>query len=87
MLQRGCIEADHGHQIGLLDIVKKGIDGQENRPKSGRLSKLPEEIAFEVRKKLKQRNQGWITRQVSEMIVKEGKVHYHQIYIYSLLQR
>jgi len=19
----GCIEADHGHQIGLLDIVKK----------------------------------------------------------------
>ena len=75
MLQRGCIEADHGHQIGLLDIVKKGFDGQENRPKSGRLSNLPEKVAFEVRKKSKQRKQGWITQQVSEMIVKEGKVH------------
>jgi hypothetical protein len=40
---------------------------------------LPKKVAFEVRKKLKQRKQGWITQQVSEMIVKEGRVHYHQI--------
>lgn len=59
----------------LARYRKEGIDGLENRPKSGRLSKLPEEVAFKVRKKLKQRKQGWTTQQVSEMIVKEGKVH------------
>jgi putative transposase len=71
----------------LARYRKEGIDGLENRPKSGRLSKPPEEVAFKVRKKVKERKQGWTTQQVSEMIVKEGKVHYHQIYIYSLLHR
>ncbi len=66
---------------------KEGIDGLENRPKSGRPSKLPEGIAIRIRKKLKQRKQGWSTQQVHEMIVKEGNVHFHQIYIYSLLHR
>lgn len=59
----------------LARYRKEGIDGLENRPKSNRLSKLHEEVAFKVRKKLKQRKQGWTTQQVSEMIVKEGKVH------------
>ena len=66
---------------------KEGIDGLENRAKSGRPSKLSKEVVVRIRKKLKQRKQGWTTQQVHEMIVKEGNVHYHQIYIYSLLHR
>jgi transposase len=62
----------------LARYSKEGIDGLANRPKSGRPSKLPEEVAVKVRKKLKQRKQGWTTQQVHEMIVKEGKVHFHQ---------
>jgi putative transposase len=69
----------------LARYHKEGIDGLENRSKSGRPSKLPREVAVRIRKKLKQRKQGWTTQQVHEMIVKEGNVHYHQIYIYSLL--
>lgn len=69
----------------LARYHKEGIDGLENRPKSGRPSKLSEEVGVRIRKKLKQRKQGWTTQQVHEMIVKEGNVHYHQIYIYSLL--
>ena len=71
----------------LARYSKEGIDGLANRPKSGRPSKLPEEVAIRIRKKLKERKQGWTTQQVNEMIVKEGKVHFHQIYIYSLLHR
>jgi len=71
----------------LARYHKEGIDGLENKPKSGRPSKLPEGIAVRIRKKLKERKQGWTTKQVHEMIVKEGNVRYHQIYIYSLLHR
>jgi len=72
----------------LAGYHKEGIDGLENRSKSGsRPSKLPREVAVRIRKKLKQRKQGWTIQQVHEMIVKEGNVHYHQIYIYSLLHR
>ena len=71
----------------LARYHKEGIDGLENRSKSGRPSKLPREVAVRIRRKLKQRKQGWTTQQVHEMIVKEGNVHYHQIYIYSLLHR
>lgn len=71
----------------LARYHKEGIDGLENRPKSGRPSRLSERIAIRIRKKLKERKQGWTTQQVHEMIVKEGKVNFHQIYIYSLLHR
>lgn len=71
----------------LARYHKEGIDGLENRSKSGRPSKLPREVAVRIKKKLKQRKQGWTTQQVHEMIVKEANVHFHQIYIYSLLHR
>jgi transposase len=71
----------------LARYNEEGIDGLENRSKSGRPSKLPKGIAFRIRKKLMERKQGWTTQQVHEMIVKEGNVHYHQMYIYSLLHR
>ena len=71
----------------LARYRKEGIDGLANRPKSGRPSKLPKGIAIRIRKKLKERKQGWSTRQVNEMIIKEGNVCYHQFYIYSLLHR
>jgi transposase len=72
----------------LARYCKGGIiDGLENRPRSGRPSKLSEEVAVKVRKKLKERKQGWTTQQVNEMIIKEGRVHYHQIYIYTLLHK
>ena len=71
----------------LARYHKEGIDGLEDRSKSGRPSKLPTMVAIRIRKKLRERRQGWTTQQVHEMIVKEGDVRYHQIYIYSLLHR
>ncbi|MGA9841144.1 MAG: helix-turn-helix domain-containing protein [Nitrososphaeraceae archaeon] len=59
----------------LARYHKEGVDGLENRPRSGRPSKLPKEVALKVRRKLKERKQGWTTQQINEMIVKEGNVH------------
>ena len=70
----------------LARYRKEGINGLDNRPKSGRPSKLPKEVALNVRKKLKERKQGWTTQQVNEMIVKEEML-LHQIYIYTLLHK
>jgi len=42
----------------LARYHKEGIDGLENRSKSGRPSKLSKVVAVRIRKKLKQRKQG-----------------------------
>jgi transposase len=71
----------------LARYRKEGVDRLENRSKSGRPSKLPGDVAVKVRKKRKERKHGWTAQQVNEMIIKEGNVHYHQIYIYTLLHK
>ena len=71
----------------LTRYKKEGVQGLKDRPKSGRPPKLTPEIAVKIKKKLKESKQGWTTKQVNEMIVKEGGVHYHRIYIYTLLHK
>ena len=72
----------------LARYKKEGVEGLKDRHKSGRPSKLPLEIAVKIKKKLKEsKQQGWTTKQVNEMIVKDGRVRYHHIYIYTLLHK
>jgi transposase len=71
----------------LARYSKEGIKGLKNRPKSGRPPKLPEEIALKIKRKLKESKQGWSTKQVEDMIIKESGVKYHYIYIYRLLHK
>ena len=71
----------------LVRYDKEGIKGLKNKPKSGRPPKLPEEIALKIKRKLKESKQGWSTKQVEDMIIKESGVKYHYIYIYRLLHK
>jgi putative transposase len=71
----------------LARYKKEGVEGLKDRHKSGRPSKLPLKIAVKIKKKLKESKQGWTTKQVNEMIVKDGRVRYHHIYIYALLHK
>ncbi len=51
-------------------------------------SKLPEEIAFQLRKELLESKQGWSTKQVNDMMVRRGGgVRYHYTHICRLLHR
>jgi putative transposase len=66
---------------------EEGVDGLKNRPKSGRPPKLSPEIALRIRKKLTEGKQGWTTRQVNEMIVRDGNVKYHYNHIFRILHK
>ena len=65
----------------------EGVEGLQNRPKSGRPSKLPAEMDVRIRKRLKESRQGWTTKQAYDIIVKEGGVRYHYQYVYRLLHK
>lgn len=53
---------------------REGIEGLRDKPKSGRPTELPKEIILKIRKKLSESKHGWNTKQVNDIIVKEGRV-------------
>jgi putative transposase len=73
----------------LARYSKEGIEGLKNKPKSGRPPKLSQEIVLKIRRKLIESKQGWSTKQIQDMIIREsgGGVKYHYIYIYRLLHK
>jgi putative transposase len=66
---------------------KEGIDGLKDRSKSGRPPEIPEELAIRIRRELLESKQGWTTKQVSDMIFREGGVRYHYTHIYRILHK
>jgi putative transposase len=71
----------------LARYYEEGLDGLKDRAKSGRPSELPEEVAIRIRKKMRESKRGWTTKQVNDMIVKDGGVKYHYVHIYRLLHK
>ena len=73
----------------LARYSKEGIEGLKNKPKSSRPPKLSREIVLRIRRKLIESKQGWSTKQIQDMIIREsgGGVKYHYIYIYRLLHK
>ena len=66
---------------------KEGIEGLKNRPKGGRPPDIPEETVYKIKTQLSSSKQGWTTKQVYDIILRESGIHYHHIYIYTLLRR
>jgi transposase len=60
----------------------KGIEGLQDRTKSGRPPELTEEISYQIKQELKESNQGWTTKQIEELIVKKSGIKYHYTHIY-----
>jgi transposase len=58
----------------LARYREEGIEGLRDRSKSGRPPKLSPEVVLRIRKKLKESREGWTTKQINEMIVKEGGI-------------
>jgi putative transposase len=48
---------------------KEGFEGLKDRIKSGRPPELSKETSYQIKKELKQSNQGWTTKQVEELII------------------
>lgn len=66
---------------------KEGIEGLKDKPKCGRKPHLPSEIVRKITKKLTESKQGWSTKQVNDMIVKESGIKYHYTHVYRLLHK
>ena len=66
---------------------KAGIKGLQNKPKSGRIPQIPLEVSARIRKRLMESKQGWTTKQVNDLIVRESGIHYHYTHVYRLLYK
>ena len=66
---------------------EEGIEGLKNRSKVVGHQEIPQEIAYKIKSQLSSSKQGWTTKQVNDIIVRESGVQYHQIYIYTLLRK
>ena len=66
---------------------KEGVEGLKDRPKIGRSPELSEGISYQIRKELKESNQGWTTKQVEELIVERSGIKYHYTHIYRILRK
>ena len=62
---------------------EEDIEGLKNRSKSGRPPDISEEKVDEIKNQLSSNKQGWTTKQVYDIIVRESDVKYQQIYIYA----
>ncbi len=67
---------------------KEGMEGLSDRPKGGRHSKMSRQMEYRIKALLKEsKQQGWTTKQVEEMIIKESGIKYNHNYIYCILRR
>ena len=66
---------------------EKGLEGLKDRPKGGRHPKVSRQVEYRIKTILKESNQGWTTKQVEEMIIKESGARYHHNHIYRILRR
>ena len=72
----------------LNRFSQEGVEGLENRPKSGRHPDISEEKVSEIKNELASSKQGWTTKQVEDLIVrKSGGIRYHYTHIYRLMHK
>ena len=54
---------------------EEGIEGLRDKSKSGRPPEIPQEIVYKIKSKLSSSIQGWTTKQVNDIIVRESGIH------------
>ncbi len=57
------------------------IEGLKERLKGGRHSKISRQVEYRIKALLKESNQGWTTKQVKKMIIKESGIKYNHNYL------
>ena len=66
---------------------EEGIEGLQDRTKSGRPIGMSEETSISIKKELSNSKEGWTTKQVEELIVKKSGIKYHYTHIYRILRK
>ena len=68
-------------------FFKEGVEGLNDRSKSGRPTEITKEVAIKIRRELLESKQGWTTKQIRDIIFREGRVRYHYTHIYRILHK
>ena len=72
----------------LKRYKQDGIRGLKDRPKCGRHPKISRQVEYRIKTILKESNQGWTTKQVEELIIREsGGINYNHNYIYYIARK
>ena len=66
---------------------KNGLEGLQDKKRSGRPTDVPKETMIKIREELAESNTGWDFRQVMDIIYKKTGVRYHEVHIYRLLHK
>ena len=66
---------------------KDGLEGLQDRKRTGRPLDVPKEVMLKIRQELADSNNGWDFRQVMDFIYRKTGVRYHEVHIYRLLHK
>ncbi len=62
---------------------EEDVEGLKDKPKGDRHSKISRQMEYRIKALLKESNyQGWTTKQVEKMTIKESGIKYNHNYIY-----
>lgn len=66
---------------------KHGLDGLNDKPRSGRPPLIPEKKMLRIRQEISENPSGWQAKQVMDIIYKKTSIRYHEVHIYRLLHK
>lgn len=66
---------------------KEGIDGLQDRQRSGRPTSIPKQKLIKIRQQISENQSGWTAKQVMNLIYEKSGVRYHEVHVYRLLHQ
>lgn len=66
---------------------KEGIDGLQDRQRTGRPAAMPEQKLLKIKQHLSENISGWTAKQVMNLIYEKSGVKYNEVHVYRLLHQ
>lgn len=71
----------------LKRFDNEGLEGLENKPRSGRPPDVPQEKLSKIRTELYENPSGWKAKEIMDIIHRKTGIRYHEVHIYRLLHK
>lgn len=71
----------------LKRFNEEGLDGLQDRHRSGRPPDVPEEKMMVIKRELSQKPSGWRIKEIMNLIYEKSGVRYHEVHVYRLLHK
>jgi transposase len=71
----------------LKRFNEEGLDGLQDKHRSGRPPDVPEEKMMVIKRELSQKPSGWGIKEIMNLIYEKSGVRYHEVHVYRLLHK